>query len=225
MIKKLLKIGLVGLIAGIGFLVYTNREVERVGEEYVYTELEDVPRRDVAVVLGTSRFISTGRENSYFVYRIDAAEELYESGKVDVILVSGDNADVSYNEPLAMQEALIERGIPAESIELDYAGFRTLDSVVRAQEVFQQSDFIVVSQPFHVERAVYIARTYDIPAIGYAAEDVAVSQSLRIQLREFLARGQAWVDVNVLNRQPKFLGEQIDVTAPAEEDPQEVEQE
>lgn len=223
MIKKLFKIGVLGILAGIGFLVYTNREVERVGEEYVYTDLEDVPRRDVAVVLGTSRFISTGRENSYFVYRIDAAEDLYTSGKISKILVSGDNADVSYNEPLAMQEALIERGIPEEDIVLDYAGFRTLDSVVRAQEVFQQSDFIVVSQPFHVERAVYIARTYDIPAVGYAAEDVAVAASLRIQLREFLARGQAWVDVNVLNRQPKFLGEEIDVNNPEPTEEGEVE--
>ena len=214
MIKKLLKIVLVGLIAGIGFLVYVNREVERVGEEFVYTDLEDLPRRDVAVVLGTSRFISTGRENSYFIYRIDAAEELYRSGKVDLILVSGDNADVSYNEPLAMQRALIDRGVPAENIRLDYAGFRTLDSVVRAQEVFQQSEFIVVSQPFHVKRAIYIARTYDIPAIGYAAEDVSISQSLRIQVREVLARGQAWIDVNILNQQPKFLGEKIDLNDP-----------
>lgn len=221
MIKKLLKVGVVGLIAGAGFLVYANGEVERIGEEFVYADLDDVPRRDVGVVLGTSRFISTGRENSYFTYRIDAAEELYNSGKITKILVSGDNADVSYNEPLAMQNALIDRGIPSEDIVLDYAGFRTLDSVVRAQEVFQQSEFVVISQPFHVERALYIARIYNIPAVGYAAEDVSVSRSIRIQAREVLARGQAWIDVNILNRQPKFLGEEIDVNNP---EPEQVEQ-
>lgn len=197
--------------ASLLFLWYTYYQIEIHSEPYIYQTTSELNQYDVGLVLGTSRYTRTGEENAYFTYRIDSAESLYRKDIIRKILVSGDNQFVSYNEPKAMQSALLERGIPEEDIVLDYAGFRTLDSVVRAEKVFGQSEYLVISQPFHVKRAVYIGRAYGISIRGYYADDVPLERGLRVQIREVLARAQAWVDVTILQRQPKFLGEQIEI--------------
>ncbi len=202
------------LITSIGLLAYTYWEVEQESQPYIYRDVVELDQYDVGLVLGTSRYLVEGGENAYFTYRINAAEELYRRDIIRKILVSGDNREVSYNEPKAMQDALIERGIPQEDIVLDYAGIRTLDSVVRAREVFGQSEYLVISQHFHVKSAIYIGRQYGINIRGYFAEDVPVENSLRIQIREVFARAQAWVDVTILEEQPKFLGDEIDIDNP-----------
>lgn len=102
------------------------------------------------------------------------------------------------------------QGIPESRIFLDYAGFRTLDSVVRAKEIFGQDRFTVISQKFHNERAVYLARHYDIEAIGFNAQDVSVNNGFKTRIREWLARVKVFVDL-LTNKQPKFLGEQIEI--------------
>lgn len=123
----------------------------------IYRDIDTVPSEEVGVLLGTSPGVD-GR-NLYFTTRIEAAKELYERGKIKKILVSGDNGNAAYNEPLYMKNALIKAGVPEKDITLDYAGFRTLDSIVRAKEVFSLTGgFTIISQPFHVERALYIAR-------------------------------------------------------------------
>lgn len=173
-----------------------------------FDNLSDVPHRKVGLLLGTSPKLSDGRDNLYFNYRIQAAVELYNSGKIKYLLVSGDNGRNDYNEPLEMRKALIALGVPADRIVEDYAGFRTLDSVVRAQKVFGQSLFIVISQKFHNERAVYIARKYGIDAVGYNACDVGKAFGFKTRLREYLARVKVFVDL-CTKKQPKYLGKEI----------------
>ncbi len=182
---------------------------------YTYDDVNAVPYNRVALVLGTSKYLIGGSPNHYFKYRIKAAAELYNNGKVDYILVSGDNATVQYNEPRQMRRALIQAGIPASAIYSDYAGFRTLDSIVRAKEVFGQARFTVVSQAFHNERAIFIARHFGIEAIGFNALDPSAYQGIRTRVREVFARLMGLLDLYVLDKGPKFLGEPILIGAPA----------
>ena len=131
----------------------------------------------------------------FFTTRIEAAKELYERGKIHHIVVSGDNANAAYNEPEYMKNALLKAGIPKDAITMDFAGFRTLDSVVRAREVFSLSGgFTIISQPFHVERALYLAQANGIDAIGYGAANVSLKYGLYAYLREIPARWLALYD-------------------------------
>ncbi|PJG57939.1 hypothetical protein CUC53_15250 [Aeromonas cavernicola] len=181
---------------------------------YTYHKVADVPYNRVAVVLGTSKYLADGGTNHYFKNRINAAAELYNNAKVDYILVSGDNATPQYNEPRLMRRALIKAGIPAAAIYMDFAGFRTLDSMVRAKEVFGQDRFTVVSQGFHNERAIFIARHFGIDAIGFNAEDPSAYQGFRTRVREVFARLMGLIDLHVLGKGPKFLGAPITIGLP-----------
>lgn len=181
---------------------------------YTYDDVDAVPYNRVALVLGTSKYLIGGSPNHYFKYRIKAAAELYNNGKVDYILVSGDNATVQYNEPRQMRRALIQAGIPAKAIYSDYAGFRTLDSIVRAKEVFGQAHFTVVSQAFHNERAIFIARHFGIEAVGFNAKDPSAYQGIKTRVREVFARLMGLLDLYVLDKGPKFLGEPIVIGGP-----------
>jgi SanA protein len=120
--------------------------------------------------------------------------------------VSGDNRAKEYNEPKHMFEALIKKGVPERAITLDYAGFRTLDSVVRCKKVFGQHKFIIVSQRFHVERALFIADKFGVDAIGFAAQDPWGHYSLKPRIREFFAKTKAIIDLYIIHKKPKFLG-------------------
>jgi SanA protein len=157
--------------------------------------------------LGTAKLTKQGRPNLHFIQRIAAAAALYRAGKVQHLLVSGDNHVASYNEPDDMRNALIAAGIPTNAITCDYAGFRTLDSVVRAKEVFGLSRCTIISEEFHCPRAVWIARQHGLDAVAFAAPDVRLkSWSLRANVREELARSWCAVDLYLLHRGPKFLG-------------------
>jgi len=182
-----------------------NVWVESYTRPWLFSDLEQVPHNRVGLVLGTSPTTVTGSSNPYFVGRIQAAARLYQAGKVDYLLVSGDNMTPYYDEPSAMRAALIAQGVPKERIYRDYAGFRTLDSVVRAREVFGLQRFTVISQQFHTQRAVFIARQRGLEAIGFNAPKV---QSSNTRLRESLARVQMILDL-LLSRQPRHLGEPI----------------
>lgn len=208
--KKLLWIiaALLGLV--VALVVVCDLRVRRYAAPYLYEQLSEVPHRHAALLLGTSSNFRDGRPNLYFRYRINAADALLRAGKVDKILVSGDNRHASYNEPQMMRRALLARGIPDSLIVLDYAGFRTLDSVVRAREVFGQASYIVVSQRFHNERAVYIAGHHGIDAIGFNASDVHSLAGFRTRLRELLARVKVFVDL-ATHRGPHFLGERVEM--------------
>ena len=205
--KRMRKIGL-GL--GVVFLILwvgADAVIRVVSSGRVYSKatVDAVPSARAAVVLGCSRTVRGGRGNLYYQHRIRAAADLYAAGKVRAVIVSGDNHVKSYDEPTDMKGDLVACGVPADRIVCDYAGFRTLDSVVRARKVFGLEALSVVSQPFHVRRAVFLGRGFGINASGYEAEDVSGRHSVKTRLREQLAKIAALIDV-VIRRQPKFLG-------------------
>ena len=204
--KWILWLGLVLL----GFILYCNIRIDRYAKGRLYDTVSAVPHYHTALVLGTSPIGRNGGPNLYFLSRIDATAKLYEAGKIDRILVSGDNRKVEYNEPEEMKKALVDKGIPEEVIFLDYAGFRTFDSVVRAKEVFGQSEFIVVSQRFHSERAVFIAGKKGIKAAGFNAADVRASYGFITHVREWGARCKVFIDL-MFGKKPHFLGEPVDI--------------
>lgn len=152
----------------------------------VYTNLTDLPYRQHTVVLGTAKFYVTGSPNLYYKYRLEAAKYLYHSGKTDMLLMSGDNKTPYYNEPKMMSRDLEKMGIPSKVIQQDYAGYNTFDSVVRAAKVFHIEPFTIVSQQFHCERALMIAKVKGIDAVCYAAQYPQAHYKVRI--REFFAR-------------------------------------
>ncbi|QQX75510.1 MULTISPECIES: vancomycin high temperature exclusion protein [Aequorivita] len=177
-------------------------------ENQTFQSTEEIPHNRVGLLLGTSKFIANGDINLYCLFRIRAAVELFKAGKIDFILVSGDNGRIGYNEPLLFKKDLIQLGIPEEKIVLDYAGFSTLDSVLRAQKIFGLNRFTVISQSFHNERAIFLAKQKGIAAIGFNAETVAGKYSAKTELREYLARIKACLDI-VFDSRPKYLGEKI----------------
>lgn len=175
---------------------------------YVYDELQALPHRQVGVVLGTAKYYRTGVINQYYRYRIQGAINAYNSGKVKYLLLSGDNAQQSYNEPMTMRRDLIAAGVAPSDIVLDYAGFRTLDSIVRTRKVFDTNDFIIITQRFHCERALFIALHMGIQAQCYAVP--SPKDMMTVRAREIFARLGALTDLYILKREPRFLGPLID---------------
>mgnify|MGYP002137931064 CR=1 FL=1 len=179
----------------------------------LYRDIEVIPARKVGLLLWTTPSVE-GRINLFYTTRIEATKLLYEKGKIQKIIVSGDNSNASYNEPEYMRNSLVKAGIPESAITLDYAGFRTLDSVVRAKEVFSQTGgFIIISQPFHVERALFLAEKNNIDAIGYGAANVSFGIAPSVYFREIGARWLAlfdayfWTEPWVLGKTEKLNGE------------------
>jgi SanA protein len=175
-------------------------------KKQVYDDIEKIPFHEVGLVLGTSSRTMSGIDNPYFTTRIDRAVDLYKSKKVAHLIVSGDNETVYYNEPVKMQEALMARGVAEEDITLDYAGFRTLDSIVRCKEVFGVTSVTIITQKFHGYRALYISNFNDLDAVVMTTEPVTEHGSVNVHIREYLARFKALLDLYVLHTAPKFLG-------------------
>lgn len=192
-------------------VLLANYSIKRAAKDNTYFKTGQIPANKVGMVLGTVKTLSNGRTNLYFQYRIDAAVELYQAGKIDYVLVSGDNSRKDYDEPTDFKNELTARGIPADKIFLDYAGFRTLDSVVRAKEIFGQESLTIISQKFHNERAIFLAEKKGISAIGFNARDISGRYGWKTQVREYFARTKAALDI-LLGVQPKFLGEQIQIS-------------
>jgi SanA protein len=202
--KKLKIICLLIVLIGIGVFT-TYHWMSFKTRNLVYDDISAIPKNKVGLILGTGKYAASGNINLFYKYRIDAAVKLYKAQKIEYILVSGDNSRKGYDEPSDFKNDLIARGIPADKIFLDYAGFRTLDSVVRAKEIFGQTSITFISQKFHNQRAIYIAEHYNIEAVGFNARDVYKSH-----FREYLARSKASLDL-VFNVKPKFLGDPIQI--------------
>ena len=204
--RRLLQASVLLLSLGMLFIAYTNLVAVWASRGRVFTDVENLPKTRVGLVFGTTDRIS-GRENLYFRYRIDAAAAVWKAGKVDLLLVSGDNRSRYYNEPEKMRQALLARGVPADRIVSDYAGLRTLDSVVRAKEIFGDDHLLFISQRFQIERAIYLAKAHDIEAFGFSARDVESSAGFKTRLREVGARVKMWLDVHYLDTRPLHLGD------------------
>jgi SanA protein len=174
---------------------YADFSITAESQAYVTSELREVPEMKVGLLLGTSRNLGNGKPNAFFFNRIAAAVDLYKNGVIQYILVSGDNSSADYNEPKDMRDELVLRGVPVGAILLDYAGFRTLDSVIRARDVFGYRRYIIISQRFHTERAVFLARRSGIDAHGYNAAEVRAYGGFKTKVREFFARGKVYLDL------------------------------
>ena len=189
------------------FVAVTNLWVISTTYSNVYSSSDEIPVQNVGLVLGTTPKLMSGEENPYFFGRIKSAAELYHQKKIQHIILSGDNRTVYYNEPLKMKEALLKEGVPEDAITLDYAGFRTLDSVVRCHEIFGQSKFTIITQRFHGYRALFISKFYNLDVVVMSAGDMDFPSSLPTRIREIMARPLAVIDLYILKRKPHLLGE------------------
>ena len=188
-----------------------NLIVLQASRNRLYSRVADVPHRHTALLLGTNRISRWGGPNPYYYNRIDTMAALYHAGKVDRIIVSGENSTASYNEPDMMRADLVSRGVPDSIIHADFAGRRTLDSMVRAHEIFGQDSLLVVSQQFHNERALYLAHAHGIDAIGMNCGNWRRGRlGLHMMAREALARTKAVIDV-VTGKRPRYGGKHIDI--------------
>lgn len=207
-LRRIFFAGLLLVIVGAGVVAYANMTATWASRGRLFTDVQTLPAAKVGLVFGTSDKVGN-RENLYFRYRIDAAVEVWKAGKVETIIVSGDNRDQFYNEPEKMKQALIARGVPKDRIVCDFAGLRTLDSVVRSKKVFGADRVLFISQRFQNERAIYLAKANGIDAYGYGARDVRSEGSWKVQLREIGARVKMWLDVRFLGTRPRHLGEKV----------------
>ncbi len=178
--------------------------------DQIYQDIGRIPKNKVGLLLGTAKFMDKAKNliNPYYQNRIEAAVALYMAGKVDYIIVSGDNSTQYYNEPLLMKNDLIAKGVPESRIFFDYAGLRTLDSILRCRDIFGQTSFTVISQKFHNERAIYIANRKNVTAVGYCAADG--DDNVTVFIREKMARVKMMIDL-LLNKQAKYYGDKVEI--------------
>lgn len=172
-----------------------ERRLDRLSAPYITDDPARLPDVDFALVLGAAPIGPEGGPNRYLVYRLDAAAALWQAGKVKRLIVSGDKRPPDYDEPAAMEAGLIRRGVPAEAIVRDELGVRTLASVQRAETEFGQKRMIIVSQRFHLSRAIFLAREHDIEAWGFEARDVTRAYSIFTELRRYPSALRAYFDV------------------------------
>lgn len=205
------------------FVLLCNRWVINSSDAYLYNNYALLPENDVGIVLGTSSYTREGDSNPQFHARVEAAVQLYRIGKVKHLIVSGANPDATYNEPRRMWQELTKAGIPAKDITMDFAGFRTLDSLARAQQVFGATRATIVTQRYHAYRAVFLGKKLGIRSVAFVAPiEPGGGYGTRNPPREVLARVKAVLDLFVLRTKPKFLGqpEPIEIQPEDSEAPQ-----
>lgn len=206
--RRLLRTGAAAAALAAATVFGIDARVRTATRNRLFSAVGQVPHRKVGLLLGTSKWLPDGRVNRYYQYRIEAALALYRAGKIDFILVSGDNSTSHYNEPESMRDDLVAAGVPAHRIYLDYAGFRTLDSIVRCKEVFGEQDVVIISQPFHNARALFLADEKGLRAIAFNARDVEGAGGAKTLLREKFARTKMALDL-LVGKEPKFYGPRV----------------
>jgi SanA protein len=184
----------------------------------IFRDASEAPRRDVALVLG-ARVFRDGRLSDMLADRVRAAVQLHEAGKVGKLIMSGDNSRREYDEPTAMRQLALKLGVPPDDVVRDFAGFRTLDSLYRARDLWGAQSVIVVSQEFHLPRSLFLADRLGVDAVAMSADlrEYGPMSSRRAKVREFLARTGAWVDMVILRTKPKFLGQKESLSGIAQE--------
>ncbi len=203
-LKKSLKLGaFLGFIL-LASLLAINFWIVSSTVNKIHYEPEGLVSGRVGLILGTSKRTTQGHNNKYFDERITTAVELYNSNKVEQLIVSGDNRTRYYNEPKDMLNALMDKGIPESSIILDYEGISTLDSVVRSKLVFKKDKILIITQDFHCYRALFIANYFGIDAEAYSADNRGELPAF-LALREILARLKAVFDLYIFKESPNYF--------------------
>ena len=194
---------LITIVGGVSYMVSSSTAGQ------IYTDINQIPKNKVGLLLGTAKFKDKARHivNDWYQNRIDAAAALYMAGKIDYIIVSGDSATY-YNEPGLMKADLIAKGVPANRIFTDNAGYRTLDSILRCRDIFGEDNITIISQQFHNERALYIANHKQVHAIAFNAADG--DGFIDPTFREKMARVKMVLDL-VFNTQARYYGDHIEI--------------
>lgn len=205
--RRLVWFGFLVLVISVLFVLISNIWVVTATRSRVFTDYHHLPDSNVALVLGTSHRLVSGEPNPFFENRISTAASLYHDGKVIHFILSGDNRTQYYNEPMVMKKALLKKGIPETAITLDYAGLRTLDSIVRCKEIFGQDKIMIITQSFHSYRALFISDYYKLDAFALAASGPTGEMAAKVFMREYLARAKAILDLYVLGTAPRHLGD------------------
>jgi SanA protein len=193
-------------------IFWCNKIITNTVKGKLYTNVDSIPYNKVGLLLGTSKHLGSGVANPFYTYRIEAAVRLLKAGKVKYLVISGDNGRKEYNEPEDMRTDLMASGIDSSVIFLDYAGFRTFDSIVRLKEIFSQDSVTIISQQFHNERALYMAHKEGISAVAFNAADVSARMGFSTLLREKLARVKVFIDY-WFGTKPRFLGDKVPIPA------------
>jgi SanA protein len=175
----------------------------------IHDQVADVPAQPAAIVFGAG-YLPSGRLSNALADRMDTAIDLYEAGKVNKLLLTGDNRRADYNEPAAMARYAEARGIPAGDLVLDYAGRRTYDSCYRAGEIFGLEQAVLVTQAFHLPRALLTCDRLGLEVVGVSADRHRYIRSLWYEIRELAALTRAWLDLNLVKPLP-VLGEPVPV--------------
>jgi SanA protein len=209
MFSKYFKLSLI--ITSLVLLIITtgNIWINRSTKSKLYSDITTLPYNKVGLIPGCNQYVADGVLNTYYTQRIEAGAKLFRQGKIDYILVSGDNAHASYDEPRAMKKSLIESGVPKDRIYSDYAGFRTLDTIVRAREVFQLKEVTLISQSFQNRRGVFIGEKRDIDIVAFNVEPLGIETNYKTRIREVFAKMKMLLDLYILDKEPKFLGDEI----------------
>lgn len=178
-----------------------NISVDRNAEGRTFSDINDVPTMQTALLLGTNPKTRDGkRPSSFYLARINATAELYKHGKFRQLIISGDRRE-GYDEPQTMRHDLIERGVPDSIIMMDGQGYRTLMSLRNSKQYFGVHDMIIISQKWHNERSIFLADKMNIKAVGYNADDVRHPRAIWTHIRELLARVKLFIDLYVTHRE------------------------
>lgn len=213
-IKRIIVLSLIFFVLGATSSLLINYRIKVVTQEYIISS-DDAPNSEAALVLGAYVY-QNGNVSPILADRLDVGIELYNNGTVDKLLLSGDHGQKRYDEVNAMKQYTLLSNIIQEDIFLDHAGFNTYQSMYRAKEVFQAKKLIIVTQSYHLPRAIYIARKLGMDAYGVASDKHYYPRINQYKQREFLARCKDFVLVNFLKPKPKYLGEVIDLTGNGE---------
>jgi SanA protein len=198
--KKIAAIAaLVGASLLLAVILVCNIWIITTTKSQVYYDIASMPVNRDGLVLATGRLMENGRINRHFVRRVEAAAALYHAGKVQRLILSGDKG---HDEPMELKRALLTRGVPESAMILDNYGLRTLDSVVRARDVFHCDNLTIISERFHDFRALFLSRHYGINAVAYAPPNLPLRWMIRSTIRESLARVKAVLDLYVLKTRP-----------------------
>lgn len=199
-------------------MLWVDHHIGRQADSRVYTKASQVPPREVALVLG-ARVYASGELSAMLYDRVASAVELYKAGKVNKLLMSGDNRERHYDEVTAMRRVALEMGVKSDDVVRDFAGFRTRDSLYRAREIWGLRSLVIVTQRFHLPRSIYTARGLGIDAVGLVADkrDYTAAAYWRSRLREIISRNIAFLEVHVLHTKPHFLGAREDLSGDRQE--------
>jgi len=211
-VKKFFKIVLYLSVAGLIAVLSVNYHITSSTKKYIHYSLKKFPKNDVGIIFGAG--INGNQPSKYLKDRLDAGILLYKAKRINKILLSGDNGREEYDELTVMKNYCYQHGVDTTKIYIDYAGFDTYSTMYRAKHIFKIKKATLISQEYHLNRALYIGRNLGIKSAGYSANKGEYSGYNYVKFREYLSRFKSFFDV-FRNREPKFLGNSIDINGPS----------